>query len=57
LAAIVALLAVPGFALKQFINFVQLRSAMQQLAGMEKLQGSAKKQRTQEALDALSKMQ
>ncbi|KAK9907595.1 hypothetical protein WJX75_006702 [Coccomyxa subellipsoidea] len=57
LAAVVALLAVPGFVIKQFINCVQLRSAMQLLVATDRDQDSSKKQKTQQALDALAKMQ
>ena len=57
LAAVVAVLAVPGFVIKQFINCVQLRSAMQLLVATDRDQDSRSKQKTQKALDALSKMQ
>ena len=57
LALLVALLAVPGWALKQFINCVQLRSAMQLLVATDREQDSRGKRATQEALSCLAKMQ
>lgn len=57
LALVIALLAVPGFVIKQFINCVQLRSAMQLLVATDRAQDSGRKQKTQQALDALAKMQ
>ena len=40
LALVIAALAVPGFALKQFINCVQLRSAMQMLVVTDREQAN-----------------
>ena len=57
LALVIALLAVPGFVIKQFINCVQLRSAMQLLVVTDQDQDSHSKQKTKQALDALAKMQ
>ncbi|BDA47806.1 CDP-diacylglycerol-inositol 3-phosphatidyltransferase [Coccomyxa sp. Obi] len=57
LALVIALLAVPGFVIKQFINCVQLRSAMQLLVATDQNQDSQSKQKTKQALDALAKMQ
>lgn len=57
LALIIALLAVPGFVIKQFINCVQLRSAMQLLVATDQNQDSQSKRKTKQALDALAKMQ
>ena len=57
LALVIALLAVPGFVIKQVINCVQLRSAMQLLVATDQDQDSQSKQKTKQALDALAKMQ
>ena len=57
LALIVAGLAVPGFALKQFINCIQLRTAMQQLVATDRDKLSQQGQAAKSKLDALSKAQ
>lgn len=57
LVLVIALLAVPGFVIKQFINCVQLRSAMQLLVATDQNQDSQSKRKTKQALDALAKMQ
>lgn len=56
LALLVALLAVPGWALKQFINCQQLRTAAAQLVASDRIQDAQSKRRTQDALNRLAKM-
>ena len=57
LALVIAVLAVPGFALKQFINCIQLRTAMQQLVATDRDKLSQQGQAARSKLDALSKAQ
>lgn len=57
LALVVAVLAVPGFALKQFINCIQLRTAMQQLVATDRDKLGQQGQAARSKLDALSKAQ
>ncbi len=56
-AVIIAALAVPGFALKQFINCVQLWTAMQQLVATDRQKLTHAGKPAQEKLEALSKVQ
>lgn len=56
LALLIAVLAVPGWALKQFINCMQLRTAAAQLAASDRTQDVRVKRRTQDALARLAKM-
>ena len=56
LALLVAVLALPGWALKQFINLMQLRTAAAQLAASDRVQDARMKRRTQDALARLAKM-
>ena len=57
LALVIAVLAVPGFALKQFINCIQLRTAMQQLVATDRDKLGQQGQAARSKLDALSKAQ
>ena len=56
-AILVAVLAVPGFALKQFINCVQLWTAMQQLVATDRQKLTQEGRSARDKLDALSKAQ
>lgn len=57
LAIVIAALAVPGFALKQFINWVQLRTAMQQLVATDRDKANQTGGKAKVKLDKLSKVQ
>ena len=57
LALVIAVLAVPGFALKQFINCIQLQTAMQQLVATDRDKLGQQGQAARSKLDALSKAQ
>ena len=52
-----AVLAVPGFALKQVINCVQLWTAMQQLVATDRQRLTPAGRSAEEKLDAISKFQ
>ncbi len=56
-AVVVAALAVPGFALKQFINCVQLWTAMQQLVATDRHKLTQAGNSAKVKLEALSKTQ
>ena len=57
LALFIAALAIPGFALKQFINCVQLRTAMQQLVATDRDKLTQSGKAAKAKLDALAKAQ
>ena len=57
LALLIAALAIPGFALKQFINCVQLRTAMQQLVATDRDKLTQSGKAAKAKLDALAKVQ
>ena len=57
LALFIAALAIPGFALKQFINCVQLRTAMQQLVATDRDKLTQSGKAAKAKLDALAKVQ
>ena len=56
-ALLIAVLAVPGFALKQVINCVQLWAAMQQLVATDRQKVTQTENSGRDKPDALSKMQ
>ena len=57
LALFIAALAIPGFALKQFINCVQLRTAVQQLVATDRDKLTQSGKAAKAKLDALAKVQ